>query len=38
MIVFAALVIIFARFFQQGLWGLLRNALIRSKTAKRGTP
>jgi branched-chain amino acid transport system permease protein len=37
MIVFAALVIIFARFFREGLWGLLRRAVVRRATNK-GTP
>jgi len=37
MIVFAALVIIFARFFREGLWGLLRRAVVRRVT-NRGTP
>jgi branched-chain amino acid transport system permease protein len=36
MIVFAALVIVFARFFQQGLWGLLRQALIRRAAPDKG--
>src|SRR5690606_15532235 len=36
MIVFAALVIIFARFFREGLWGLLRRALIRRQAVRRG--
>lgn len=35
MIVFAAAVILFARFFQQGLWGLLRQALIRRKALRQ---
>jgi branched-chain amino acid transport system permease protein len=36
MIVFAALVIIFARFFQEGLWGLLRRLLVRQAPADKG--
>ncbi|TEA80247.1 branched-chain amino acid ABC transporter permease [Allopusillimonas ginsengisoli] len=36
MIVFAALVIVFARFFREGLWGLLRRALIRRQAVRRG--
>ncbi len=35
MIVFAALVIIFARFFREGLWGLLRRSLMRRSVAAR---
>jgi len=34
MIVFAALVIIFARFFREGLWGLLRRTLVRRRVAR----
>ncbi|WP_291770548.1 branched-chain amino acid ABC transporter permease [Castellaniella sp.] len=36
MIVFATLVIIFARFFQEGLWGLLRRLLTRQTPADKG--
>ncbi len=37
MIVFAAMVIIFARFFREGLWGLLRRSVARrSLAAKKG--
>lgn len=32
MIVFAALVIVFARFFREGLWGLARQAVARRRT------
>ncbi len=34
MIVFAALVIIFARFFREGLWGLVRRSMARRTEAK----
>jgi branched-chain amino acid transport system permease protein len=37
MIVFALLVIIFARFFREGLWGLTRRALERRRPAKGAT-
>lgn len=37
MIVFAALVIIFARFFQEGLWGLARHLLTRQSAPDKGT-
>ncbi len=33
MIVFALLVIVFARFFREGLWGLARNAFVRRREA-----
>ena len=31
MIVFALLVIVFARFFREGLWGLARGAIARTR-------
>jgi branched-chain amino acid transport system permease protein len=33
MIVFALLVIVFARFFREGLWGLVRKAATRRRAA-----
>jgi branched-chain amino acid transport system permease protein len=33
MIVFALLVIVFARFFREGLWGLARQAVARRRSA-----
>jgi branched-chain amino acid transport system permease protein len=33
MIVFALLVIVFARFFREGLWGLARQAVARRRAA-----
>ncbi|MCC7039516.1 MAG: branched-chain amino acid ABC transporter permease [Burkholderiales bacterium] len=35
MIVFALLVIVFARFFREGLWGLARQAIARRRSATR---
>lgn len=34
MIVFAVLVIVFARFFQEGLWGLVRHVFVRPRAAR----
>jgi len=36
MIVFAALVIVFARFFREGLWGLVREAAVRRRQTAPG--
>jgi len=36
MIVFAALVIVFARFFREGLWGLAREAAVRRRQTAPG--
>lgn len=38
MIVFAVLVIVFARFFREGLWGLAREAIARRRQAGPGAP
>ncbi len=38
MIVFALLVIVFARFFREGLWGLARNAFTRRRAAAPPSP
>lgn len=35
MIVFAFLVIVFARYFREGLWGLLRRSMLRRAVARR---
>jgi branched-chain amino acid transport system permease protein len=36
MIVFALLVIVFARFFREGLWGLARGAIARTRRGSAG--
>ncbi|MCY1548120.1 hypothetical protein D9M68_842080 [compost metagenome] len=36
MIVFALLVIVFARFFREGLWGLARRAVLRRSGNAKG--